>query len=468
MVWAVSQATMNELGVMMSNKVITKASRFETVYSTRNAFGFRYRSTRPESRLMCISRQVAWAESPTIRGLPTAELVEHACIAKGDPYCEYHLRWLEERALLPILLGIGAGAAAVLAASFFDPGYLLAAALPMLGGAVGYARELRRADTANMKHVQAAGTEMRALGAAEAETRSEVVAMQQRQQEWSQRLEQQANDRNATLERVVEGLDALQQSRVSSIRGFSHDLRNPLLVVRANTQLLCDRFPDGETGEILEDMDIASLQIESMLTKLMEVATAETGLVKLAPKPVVVAPLADMLRRRLKALVHGRGIEMSVVCSADAPEVVVIDPLVLDRVVDNLLTNAAKYTERGSIRVSVGGPRAGTSDAPGCFRVEISDTGRGIPAAQIERVCRPRPADEPKGPNSYGIGLSSAVRLLAQLGGRLEVSSEVGVGSTFSAHFPAAPLEQKRVAVSEDFDTLLSRVVKVVKVRNAA
>src|SRR3546814_3759041 len=60
-------------------------------------------------------------------------------------------------------------------------------------------------------------------------------SLHQRQREWIRLMEQQVTERTTTLERIVEGLDGLQQSRVSTIRGFSHDLRNPLFVVREST-----------------------------------------------------------------------------------------------------------------------------------------------------------------------------------------------------------------------------------------
>jgi signal transduction histidine kinase len=461
MVLAVSQERSAQLAIAMSNKVITKVSHFDVLQSTSRTFAFRYTSTRPESRLMCVSRQMAWIVAPALRGLPRAELVEHACIAKGDAFCEYH-RWFEQRRLAPILIGLGIGAAVAFAAAWLGSGRTpLLAALPLLGAALGYIRELRRVAARNTEQGNHIGSALRVLGQAESEARSEIVALEQRQHEWSTRMEHQANERNDTLGRVVAGLDDLQQSRVSSIRGFSHDLRNPLFVMRANTELLRGCRLEGDASEILADMDAASLQIESMLGKLMEVATAATAVVKLAPEQVVMAPLVATLRRRLKALVHARGIEVDVVLDADAPASILIDPLVFDRVVDNLLTNAAKYTDRGAVRLDIRGAKGGGLEKAGTLVLAIADTGRGIPAAEIERIFRPRPAGERTGPDSYGIGLSSAVRLLGQIGGSLEVSSRPGVGSTFTAHFPPAPPDQRRSVVDEGLESAIARVVRV-------
>ena len=471
MVWAVSQQQMNEAAAKMS-RVITSVGSFEVLTSARNAFSFRYRSKRPESRLMCLSRQVAWVMAPTNWGNPPATLTEHACIANGDAYCEYHLRWFERSRAVPIIAGVVAGVAASVALSVglsiatTSPTAVVLPVFPLLGAAIAYVIELRRTGAINIKFAQELNEVMRELGQSEAETRSEIVALHQRQREWIQLMEHQVTDRTTTLERIVEGLDGLQQSRVSTIRGFSHDLRNPLFVVRGNTQFLRERFQDGDEGEALRDMETAAAQIETMLSKLMEVATAETGFVKLSPRPVAVAPLAETFRRRLKALVHGRDIKVSVFCTREAPEEIVIDPLVFDRVVDNILTNAAKYTERGSILLELSGTPP-TSDAPGdvgYLTLKLSDTGEGIATTHVDRIFRPRPAHEPSKPNSYGIGLSSVVRLLAQIGGRLDVMSKVDVGTTFWAHFPKVPPEAKRAVAGDDnLEHMISRVVTIRK-----
>ena len=423
----------------------------------------------PFSRENCLARQASCGALPTLWGLPVAQVREEACIAHGDDRCELHFTWFDQRRWVPIL----AGACFVALVFALLHRYLQLDIGPVLGAVVGaglgYIYESRRAAGVNVKLSEETVGAFRVLAADEVAARRELVELTERQRQWTRLMEQQVTERTTTLERVVEGLDGLQQSRVTTIRGFSHDLRNPLFVVRGNTQFLRERFSDGEEGEALRDMEVAATQIETMLSKLMEVATAESGFVKLAPRPVAIGPLADTFRRRLKALVHGRDIKVSVFRTREAPDEIVIDPLVFDRVVDNILTNAAKYTDRGSILLEISGtpsPVAAPSGAApdvGFLTLKLSDTGQGIAGAQVERIFRPRPADEPPTrANSYGIGLSSVVRLLAQIGGRLDVMSKPNVGTTFWAHFPAKPPEQTR-AVEDNLESMITRVVTIRK-----
>ena len=463
MVWAVSTERMCQLAVSMSNKVITRVSHFDVLYATPTTFGFRYTSTKLESRLMCLSRIYAWGQAPLLRGVPEAEITEGKCIAKGDDCCEYHLRWLETKPLRSFFVGLGLGAAAAVAAHFIEPSLVSTIALPLFGLGLGYAYDQRTLARKNVDHSMKVGESLRTLGETEAETRSEIVALQQRQHDWSARMEQEASERDAKLDRVVRGLDSLHQSRASSLRGFSHDLRNPLFVVRANGRILRERIAEAgsEDADILDDIETATGQIETMLGRLMDLATAEPEIAKLAPQPIPVAPLVDTMRRRLRALVHGRGIEVFVLRAATAPEEIVVDPLVFDRVTDNLLTNAAKYTDRGRISLTLRGSSAADAIESGALVLELADTGRGIAKERMNEVFRPRDANAPREKDSYGVGLSSAVRLLGQIGGRLDVRSDAGAGSVFSVQFPCVPSPHKR-ASDEDHETLVARVVRVL------
>jgi signal transduction histidine kinase len=101
--------------------------------------------------------------------------------------------------------------------------------------------------------------------------------------------------------------------------------------------------------------------------------------------------------------------------------------------------------------------------------LKLSDTGEGIPAEAIERIFRPRPANEtsPR-PDSLGVGLSGVVRLLAQIGGRLDVLSKPGMGTTFWAHLPVTPPPPPKRNISEEnLESMITRVVTIRRVENA-
>jgi len=123
-------------------------------------------------------------------------------------------------------------------------------------------------------------------------------------------------------------------------------------------------------------------------------------------------------------------IRTRVECSRSAPDVIEIDSLVVDRVVDNLLSNAAKYTERGSVFVELEG-------TPEFLVVQVSDTGCGIAPEAMWRIFEPGGSnpDSRRG-DSFGVGLSVVTRLLQQIGGRLEVMSSPGEGTTFCVYLP--------------------------------
>lgn len=255
---------------------------------------------------------------------------------------------------------------------------------------------------------------------------------------------------------------------MSSIRGFSHDLRSPLTVLKTN--LACLRAtpdqlgPDGDG--ILDDIGIAVSQMEALLAKLLAVAISGNGTIRLEPQAVEVSSLTTRIRKRLNALVYGRGVRTSVLPTREAPETVHVDPLLLDRVLDNLLTNAAKYTERGSIVVEIDG-------TPGYLTLKISDTGRGIDETEMDKVFKPGGSRrEERASDSWGVGLSVVVELLGRIGGQLEVMSKPGVGTTFWAHFPVQSASAGAPSCSTETSTEapardVSNVVSIRRLKTA-
>ncbi|WP_394848955.1 HAMP domain-containing histidine kinase [Pendulispora brunnea] len=447
--------------IELSNRFYTSVGDFKLVARGRNFARIRWTSSRPESRLVCLSRQAHQTKLPTFFGLPEAMVREYSCIARGDSCCEYHYYWYGRQSGIFALVAF---AVVALVTMYAAPGLLgkpIGWTLPLLAGALAHMYEMYRSDRADRATREEVSQGLRRIAKEEAEARREMVLLQQRQREWTRMLEEENVERSALLAQIAERVERMQDAREKTLLGFSHDLRNPLTAMQFSADYLRDNPQklDEEGKLVVQDLTSAISHMRSMLGDLMSVATTQRDLITLAPKSIDVSGFAERLRRRLRALVHGReAVRATVTVASDAPSAIEMDQLLLDRVLDNLLTNAAKYTDRGGITVELSG-------VPGFLLIQVSDTGRGIKPSELERTFRAGGSDpRTRAKNSYGVGLSVVVQLLARIGGTLEVMSKPGKGTTFWVRFPAKLENETRArAIENDTGDLVKRIVTIRK-----
>jgi signal transduction histidine kinase len=440
---------------------VSHVSHFEMLESSSNSARIRYITTRKESRLMCLSRQAFLRTLPNAWRMPEAAIVEHACVGKGDAVCEYTLRWYEPTRMWPVLLGTGVGVGLAWASTMV---HMLTGAefitFPLLGCAFGLLYETRRAGRNNLAFADDTQRALEALGEEYQAGMHGLLELHQRQHEWNHVLEERMAERQQALDTMVERVDQLNETRNTTLLSLSHDMKSPLAVVRANNAALREHVKDdGEALEALEDNEYALKKADTILRELLTVTKDEAGIFEVRPEPIGIAALLERIRGTAKALVMGRDIRVSVFATRLAPELVETDPFLLNRIIDNILTNAAKYTERGSIVVECDGTPLGL-----CLKV--TDSGRGIPEERLRRVFTAREADaSPVTGDSHGLGLPIVVRLLDQLGGTLEVFSKLSQGTTFWINLP---LRQNGLvkAPNEPIEAILDRVVTIKRVAN--
>ncbi len=183
--------------------------------------------------------------------------------------------------------------------------------------------------------------------------------------------------------------------------------------------------------DVREDLAEANGQARAILATL---AQAEAGAShhddRRGRAPVVLADLVGTYRWMLRMLTTSRGLSTRVVLQGGSASVVVCEALTLERAIDNLVTNAVKYTSRGEVELTLGCVRGGVF-------ARVRDTGRGIPAALRERLFEPEASDAAsRAPGSQGVGLSGVARLLRDAGGEIRVQSLEGEGSTFEVWLP--------------------------------
>lgn len=451
--WATSPMQLYVRG-LRSIDTLSSISHAEVTEVGRRRLRVRYWSDRPESRLVCLSRIGQLSALPTVWGLPPALFEESACIARGDPHCIYHVHVPERRRLLPELIGLAVGLAVALVSGRTHGAQLAMVAVPLAGFLAGRAWAREREARAHGDFAAQSAQALRQMVLEEAEARRELVELHERQQRWTRHVEAQLAERVATSQRLIARFAAEREAHAHTVRGVSHDLRNPIAtLVMLEWQLRRALHDDPSHREMLDDHAAAVDQLDRLVDELVRAVHGTK--VPRATDHLEVAPMVERLQSRLRALVYPRDIAVAVTATPGAPTSIEVDSLVFDRVVDNLLTNAVKYTDRGRIEVELGG-------RDGELSVRVSDSGRGVDEGRIQEIFRTpaEPARDARGRPSK-VGLSTVVQLLADIGGRLEVTSQLGVGTTFWAHFPVEPVEVPKSGPEDTYgEELVRRIVR--------
>ncbi|HVY79572.1 MAG TPA: hybrid sensor histidine kinase/response regulator, partial [Steroidobacteraceae bacterium] len=209
----------------------------------------------------------------------------------------------------------------------------------------------------------------------------------------------------------------------------SHDLRQPLQTLGMLNGTLRRLVSEPDALEALDQQGLAIASMSRLLNALLDISKLESGAIKPDITDFQVASLLDELRGEFASLAHSKGLQFTIEASADS---VHSDPSLVGQILRNLVANAIKYTHRGSVWVVC------RRDAD-AVRIDVRDSGIGIPAEQLRYIY-----DEfyqvGVAPNTsrdgYGLGLSIVQRLVRLLGLRIDVQSEVGIGSTFSLILP--------------------------------
>lgn len=242
----------------------------------------------------------------------------------------------------------------------------------------------------------------------------------------------------ADSERRREELEQVIESRSRLMRGFSHDLKNPLGAVDGHASLL----EDGLLGE-LTDKQMASVRriregirsAVALINDLVELARAESGQMQVRIQPLDVREVVREMVEQYRPAAEQAGLSISGML-----EKVEIVPSDVDRVrqiLGNLLSNAVKYTKEGRIEVRTGMRASSTNGGrPECVVIDVVDTGIGIPEDRLHLLFTEFERIDPTVRPGAGLGLAISRRIARLLGGEVTVETRRGAGSTFTLWLP--------------------------------
>jgi signal transduction histidine kinase len=234
-------------------------------------------------------------------------------------------------------------------------------------------------------------------------------------------LQEAVHEKTKHLEEEIARREAAQRAKAPALAAVSHDCRQPLQSVALALGVLGARYRRPEDAAMLAEVQTQVEGAAAFLRDLMDLSRMESGTFEVRPRMVPLGHLLDRLRPDFELLAGDKGLSLSVVpCSAE----VVADPVLQERTLRNLVGNAVRYNKRGG--VLVGCRRRG-----GRIRIDVVDTGPGIPAGEriFEEFYR---ASTEHADESHGIGLAVVRHIADLLGADLDLFSEVDKGSRFS------------------------------------
>lgn len=259
------------------------------------------------------------------------------------------------------------------------------------------------------------------------------------------RLEQHVEERTADLRALNQKLvrtlaekERADQAKTRFLSAANHDLRQPFQALRLFHHLLMERLTEPRDRTIAEKMGEALDSGENLLHALLEVATLDAGVVRPNIADVAIAEVLQDVVREFGPAAADKGLDLRLmVCD----QIVRTDRTLLARMLRDLVRNAVAYTETG--RIVLGCRRRGQ-----WLRVEVWDTGPGIPAEHLDAIFEDfvqlgNPERDRR--RGLGLGLAKVRRKAALLGHSVEVRSRYGLGSVFTISVPVAASDRPAV-----------------------
>jgi signal transduction histidine kinase len=426
-----------------------RVADFKVLSSTDRSAEVRYVSRVSErKRYFCEGRKVQFAAIATIWGIQPARVTESQCQVDGADSCHYLIEWdapiRSWRGLAGAALGLVLGAIAWRLGAQLPAVPLAALTGAMIGSLLDTRLELSRKDEALAAQNVGLVQSLSDLEKRYAEVHSANAALEQRVLERTSELSLANTQLADSLARQRE----LDQQKTLFFDNVSHELRTPVSLILLALESLT-RGEATSPHEVRAGLDSISRSAERLLrliNQLLDLAKIEAGQMRLRFEEVDITALVESAMVPFQAAARQKGVHMTL--EGHAGSLLQVDSERMDVMLQNLLSNALKFTPAGGrVEVSVQ-PRAGE------VQLEIRDTGVGIPESDLgvifDRFAQAT-SDGVKRLGGTGIGLALVREVVTLHGGSVAVESAPGQGSRFrvvlptgSSHVTTSKVERRR------------------------
>lgn len=250
--------------------------------------------------------------------------------------------------------------------------------------------------------------------------------------------EAQLEEQNRALQQSVAELDTAlaaawdaNRAKTLFLANMSHEIRTPMNGVLGMVQVLQGTALDKAQEHYVESIDRAGKNLLVLIDDLLDISRIESGKLEIDPKPFSLFAWVMDLQFICEALFEESRVDFTTEIGDELPRWLLGDAARLTQIVTNLVSNAAKFTSEGEVRLAVHGAPQGREHCR--LSIEVVDSGSGIPEEKLAHIFEPFEQVNPERIANKGVGLGLAIskHLADAMGGQLSVASGLGEGSRF-------------------------------------
>lgn len=277
--------------------------------------------------------------------------------------------------------------------------------------------------------------------------------------EYNLSLEKKVEQRTKQIQKTLEQLktakaeaEAANRTKSTFLANMSHELRTPLNAIIGYSEMLIEEAEDQEIVEFVDDLDKihrSGKHLLSLINDILDLSKVEAGRMELYLENFEVKQMIKDVTTTIEPLVQKNNNTLRLNCPQDIG-IIYADSTRIRQSLLNLLSNACKFTENGSVTLDV---KRYLEDNKEWISLTVSDTGIGISQEQINKLFQPFSQADASTTRKYGgtgLGLVISRKFCQLMGGDILVESQVGVGSSFIIKLPCVSADPKRISIEFD------------------
>jgi signal transduction histidine kinase/CheY-like chemotaxis protein len=288
---------------------------------------------------------------------------------------------------------------------------------------------------------------------------------------WLSRLMLEQKEREHALVEAKLLAERSNQEKTVFLANMSHEIRTPMNSILGFSELLEGELQEPKHRQYLKSIRSSAGSLLQLINDVLDMSKIEAGVMELQPEPTNPRELCEFIQTVFAESAVRKHVILECQCAEDLPRALLLDRIRLRQIMVNLVGNAVKFTDRGSINVNINWEKQDSSSHI-TLTIEVKDTGVGIPPDKLESIFKPfvqAGEHHEKEKQGTGLGLAIVRRLTEAMGGTVVAASPVGQGATFRLRLPNIPVsarlpqsEQQAPGVEGDFDDLEPALLLVV------